>query len=212
MQVSCFRQQSLHYTCQLSKSTLLTLIILLSSTYVTAASEPPVAEVTIYNFGQVDDRLYRGGQPKPDEYRQLAALGIKTIVDLRNDPEKYESSAAEAAGLRYIHIPMSAKHPPTDGQVEEFLKTIDEPVNGKVFVHCAGGRHRTGVMVAAYRFEFYQWNSQQAYDEMKAYDFYTRWGHGAMKDYVFNYSKKPVTTTSASPNSTSVIVETAQQH
>jgi len=42
-------------------------------------------------------------------------------------------------------------------------------------------------MGAVYRITAYGWNFDQAYKEMEAYDFYTRWGHGALKDYVKDY-------------------------
>ena len=41
------------------------------------------APLTVENFGKVNDHIYRGGQPKGDDYRRLSALGIKTILDLR---------------------------------------------------------------------------------------------------------------------------------
>jgi protein tyrosine/serine phosphatase len=56
-------------------------------------------------------------------------------------------------------------------------------------VHCAGGRHRTGAMGAVYRFQFYDWDYDQVYKEMKQYDFYTRFGHQAFKDFVADYAK-----------------------
>lgn len=212
MQDLSSRPQSTSYLSKLSKAILLIVAVLLCHAYVFAAGGPPIAGITIENFGQVDDRLYRGGQPKPDEFRELAALGIKTVIDLRDDSEKYEPSAVQAAGLHYVHLFMNAKRPPTDAQVAEFIKTVEDQTNGKVFVHCAGGRHRTGVMVAVYRFTHYKWSPQQAYDEMKAYDFYTAWGHGAMKDYVFNYKESPAVLASASLTSTSVAITNSQQH
>jgi hypothetical protein len=39
--------------------------------------------VRIKNFGQMDDRFYRGGQPKQEDIKDLADLGIKTIIDVR---------------------------------------------------------------------------------------------------------------------------------
>jgi tyrosine-protein phosphatase SIW14 len=54
-------------------------------------------------------------------------------------------------------------------------------------VHCAGGRHRTGAMTAVFRMTMQGWDANRAYDEMKNYDFYTRWGHKAMKQFVFDY-------------------------
>ncbi|HEY2962227.1 MAG TPA: tyrosine-protein phosphatase, partial [Pyrinomonadaceae bacterium] len=70
------------------------------------------ADIKIKNFGQMDDRFYRGAQPKEEDYKQLAAIGIKTIIDLREDPTNYEKRDAEALGIRYVNIPMSDKDYP----------------------------------------------------------------------------------------------------
>lgn len=144
--------------------------------------------VNIKNFGQMDERFFRGGQPKKNDYQQLAALGIKTVIDLRDDPKPYEKQNVEALGMRYVNISMSDKdYPPTE-KIAEFLNLVDDPSTGKFFVHCAGGRHRTGVVGAVYRFNQYNWNYDQVYAEMKKYDFYTRWGHGDMKKFVKDYA------------------------
>ncbi len=138
----------------------------------------------------MDDRFFRGGQPKESDYKALADLGIKTIIDLRDDPTRYEKRIAESLGMRYVNIPMSDSRYPSDAQIDEFLKLVADPATGKFFVHCAGGRHRTGVMGAVYRYNFYGWDYDRVYKEMKDYDFYTRWGHGAMKDYVQDYYQR----------------------
>ena len=145
------------------------------------------SNIKIKNFGQMDERFYRGAQPKESDYKDLAALGVKTVIDLQDDPKSYEKQNVEALGMRYINIPMSDSEYPRAGQIEAFLKLADDPATGKFFVHCAGGRHRTGVMGAVYRFNHDHWSYDQAYAEMKAYDFYTRWGHGAMKQFVQDY-------------------------
>jgi protein tyrosine/serine phosphatase len=162
------------------------LLIALSATAV--AQESQSNNVTIKNFGQMDDRFFRGGQPKEDEYKELAALGIKTIIDLRDDPKDYEKTSAEALGMRYVNIAMSDKEYPAASNIAEFLKLVDDPSTGKFYVHCAGGRHRTGVMGAVYRFNHYGWDYDKAYAEMKKYDFYSRWGHGDLKKFVQDYA------------------------
>ena len=146
--------------------------------------------IRIKNFGQMDDRFYRGAQPKEEDYKDLAALGIKTVIDLRDDPASYEKQDVEALGMRYVNIPMSDKNYPQSGLAEQFLKLVDNPSTGKFFVHCAGGRHRTGVMGAVYRFNHNHWNFDQVYTEMKDYDFYTRFGHGDMKKFVEDYAQQ----------------------
>ena len=172
------------------KVCLLILIAVISLTSIATAQEvsnPNHKSIKIKNFGQMDERFFRGAQPKKADYKDLAALGIQTIIDLRDDPEADEKTMVEALGMRYVHIPMIAKKYPTAEATELFLRTINDPNSGKFFVHCAGGRHRTGAMGAVYRFQFYDWDFEHAYKEMKQYDFYTRWGHGAFKEFVQDY-------------------------
>lgn len=148
------------------------------------------AECKVENFGKVNENFYRGAQPEEDQYGQLAALGVKTILDLRDDPKGYAKTMAERAGLRYINLPMSDKKYPAEENVKKFLELATTEQHWPMFVHCAGGRHRTGAMLAVYRMTYEGWDVGRAYEEMKDYDFYTRWGHKAMKTFVFNYYKE----------------------
>ena len=143
--------------------------------------------VKIKNFGQMDERFYRGARPKQEDFKDLAAMGIKTVIDLTEDPKEEERSAVESAGMKYVHIPMIEKKYPTEEATSTFLKVANDPTTGKFFLHCAGGRHRTGAMGAVYRYQNYNWTFDQVYAEMKKYDFYTSWGHGAFKDFVKDY-------------------------
>lgn len=146
--------------------------------------------IKIKNFGQMDERFYRGAEPKKEDYASLKALGIKTVIDLQAEPSDYAKDAAEAAGLRYINIPIVDKSYPTEENIAAFLKAVDDPETGVFFAHCAGGRHRTGDMGAVYRFVKYGWDFETAYKEMKNYDFYSSWGHGKQKDFVIDYAAK----------------------
>jgi protein tyrosine phosphatase (PTP) superfamily phosphohydrolase (DUF442 family) len=167
--------------------TILALAILSSAQETTNQNLNTTIQIGIKNFGQMDARFYRGAQPQEKDYKALAALGIKTVIDLRNDPENYERPLVESLGMKYVNIPMADKKYPTPGVTEMFLKTVNDPATGKFFVHCAGGRHRTGAMGAVYRYQFYHWNFDQVYKEMKQYDFYTSWGHQSFKDFVQDY-------------------------
>jgi protein tyrosine phosphatase (PTP) superfamily phosphohydrolase (DUF442 family) len=183
------------------------LAILLFSVVSFAQSDQQIKfkKLNIKNFGQMDDRFFRGGQPKEGDYKDLAALGVKTVIDLRVDSKEYEKRTVESLGMRYVNIPMEEKKYPTEDQVQQFLKVVDDPGTGKFFVHCAGGRHRTGVMGAVYRFTHYGWNYDQVYKEMEHYDFYTSWGHGDYKKFVQDYWQR----VQASGNRTSAGVATS---
>jgi protein tyrosine phosphatase (PTP) superfamily phosphohydrolase (DUF442 family) len=176
------------------------LAVLALAVFAQAQAPASNSAVKIKNFGQMDERFYRGAQPKDlEDYKALASLGIKTIIDLQDDTTDYEKPMAESLGMKYVHIPMVAKKYPTEEATALFLKTVGDPQTGKFYVHCAGGRHRTGAMGAVYRYKFYHWNFEQVYKEMKQYDFYTSWGHGAFKDFVKDYYDQMSATTSAAP-------------
>src|SRR4030095_1204682 len=171
------------------------LVVALTATAVSAKSKDKKDDnggstefpVHIKNFGRVNDFYYRGAQPEREEYAELAKLGVKTVIDLRDEPATFAATSAEAAGLRYISFPLSDTKYPAADVANKFLSIVTDEANWPVYVHCAGGRHRTGAMTAVYRMTIDGGDTAKAYDEMKKYDFYTRWGHGSIKDYVFDY-------------------------
>ena len=146
--------------------------------------------INIKNFGQMDENFFRGARPKDEDLKALAAMGVKTVIDLTDNSREYEQPAVEAAGLRYINIPMVDKSYPDMAQINEFLKVVDDPSTGKFFVHCAGGRHRTGVVGAVYRFTHDKWNLDQVLAEMDQYEFGSGFGHGKQRDFVKEYWKQ----------------------
>jgi protein tyrosine/serine phosphatase len=166
---------------------ILALISALSSFSSAKSRDSRFQNIKISNFGQMDDRFYRGARPKPEDFKTLAALGINTVIDLTDNSMEKEKPAVEAAGMRYINIPIEDKSYPSMAQANEFLRTVNDPATGKFYVHCAGGRHRTGVMGAVYRFNIDHWTFDQAYAEMKEYDFYTSNGHGKQLDFIQDY-------------------------
>jgi len=167
--------------------------VLLLSVAAAAKGEQHTAfpNVHIKNFGQMDERFYRGAEPKKlEDFQALKELGITTVIDLQAKPEPTERGNVESLGMRYVNIPMVDKAYPRPEWVAAFMKTVDDPATGKFYVHCAGGRHRTGSMGAVYRFEKYGWGYEQVYAEMKQFDFYTSWGHGDFKTFVEDYARQ----------------------
>ena len=151
-------------------------------------SPSPIGNVKIRNFGQMDEHLYRGAQPARDDYQSLKDLGVKTVIDLQEKPTKYEKAAVEALGMTYVNIPMDDTEYPKPEAVAQFLKIMNDPATGVAYVHCKGGKHRTGAMGAVYRFNKYGWDFDKTYQEMLNYDFYTKWGRQVIKDFVVDYA------------------------
>ena len=142
--------------------------------------------INIANFCQMDERFYRGSQPTAEDYKALKEFGINTVIDLRKDAEPYSKSTVESLGMKYVNIPMTG-WTTKDESVTDFMKVVNDPATGKFYVHCAAGKHRTGLVGAIYRLEKYGWDYDMAYKEMKNYEYYSGMFHRKIKDYVKDY-------------------------
>lgn len=142
------------------------------------------------NFYPVNNVFYRGGQPTEAGIKELAKMGVKTIIDLRGADEraKREEVWAQNAGLKFINKPLNNWRGPKTEKIEEIEKLINAPENQPVFVHCQRGVDRTGTVVAVYRITQDNWTAQQANTEAKKFGF--GWWQFWMKDYINDYYEK----------------------
>jgi tyrosine-protein phosphatase SIW14 len=177
---------------QPAKRSIFLLAILLATVQGIAVTAQDLrSSVDIRNFGKVNDNYYRGSQPDATQFEDLKRLGVKTIIDLRKDKLEQASDWAVAAGLKYVNIPLTTKKPATEDQTADFLKLVTDPANWPVYVHCKGGRHRTGEMTAIFRITHDGWTSDQAYQEMKKYDFEDSFFYPrSLKKHVFAYYER----------------------
>jgi tyrosine-protein phosphatase SIW14 len=157
------------------------------SARIAAAAEQSSA-IHIANFGRVNANYYRGGQPKSSDYADLAALGVRTVINLTSDDVRAdERGLVEHLGMKYIGMPMTTRIVPTPAQITEFLRIVTDPAQQPVYVHCVGGRHRTGVMTAIYRMTFDRWTPEQAFAEMKRFRFGKDFLHPEFKQFVYAF-------------------------
>lgn len=147
-------------------------------------------EEVLPNFHKVNDQLYRGAQPQANGMKEIAALGIKTVINLRGENERTreEETEAKAVGMHYFSVPLPGLKRPSDEQVEQVLKLIEDPHNWPVFVHCHHGEDRTGIIIAVYRISHDGWSADEAKKEAKLYGMsrFQFW----MKDYIGDYYKR----------------------
>jgi protein tyrosine phosphatase (PTP) superfamily phosphohydrolase (DUF442 family) len=125
------------------------------------------------NVGRVAPGIFRGAQPEPEGYATLKEIGIKTVVNLRQ--RHGERGAVEAAGMRYVEIPMSFLKKVDPAVVRKALSVMTDPANQPVFIHCSRGVDRAGVVVAVYRMEVDGWSEAEAEAEMDALGFHKIW-------------------------------------
>jgi len=118
----------------------------------------------VTNLYKISDDLYRSGQPSAAGLRNLEAMGIKTILNLRcfHWDRFFKLGEAEC---KYEHIYFKAWHPEVE-DVVRFLRIVTDPTRTPVLVHCHRGSERAGTMVAVYRIVVQGWSKEEAIREM----------------------------------------------
>ncbi len=108
---------------------------------------------TSLRYRSLGDEFAIAGQISPDDVARIAEAGFKTIVCARPDDEepgqpKFAAiaAAAQKAGLRSVHIPVSGGI--GEGQLirmEDALKTLPKPMFG----YCRSGARAGSLFSAA---------------------------------------------------------------
>ncbi|MEJ8561181.1 dual specificity protein phosphatase family protein [Yoonia sp. GPGPB17] len=106
-----------------------------------------------HNFEKVSDGVYRSNHPDHKRFEAYAAMGIKTVLNLRGVAKQphylFEVESCAQLGLTLVTVHMSARNAPkTDRliQVIEAFDTMERPF----LLHCKSGADRTGLVAALY--------------------------------------------------------------
>ena len=128
------------------------------------------------NLHRVDAKLYRSAQPTAEGMTNLVALGVKTVVNLRDNHSDSDEIGALPLVARRIEI--FTGNPKVE-QVRAFLAIVDDTNSVPVLVHCQHGADRTGTMCALYRVLRQGWKVEDAIAEMKdgGYGYHSIWFH-----------------------------------
>jgi uncharacterized protein (TIGR01244 family) len=127
--------------------------ILVASAIVALLAVPASAQVKkaemagIRNYSRVDATVGCGGAVDPSAMSALKKEGFVSVINLRLPTEQGADidagrAAAQAAGLKYIHLPFNVAMPDTK-VVDAFLTAVADKSNQPVFVHC-GSANRVG--------------------------------------------------------------------
>lgn len=136
------------------------------------------------HFGVVAEGvLYRCGQPRPAELRDLIQrYGLRTVVSLRgsrsaDDPdgwEQAERTVCESANVDFQILPCNHKNPPTEEQVSRFLRLTQRRECRPVLVHCRLGQQRTLMFCGLYRVHVDGADPEAVLEEIDALGFNSR--------------------------------------
>jgi protein tyrosine phosphatase (PTP) superfamily phosphohydrolase (DUF442 family) len=122
-----------------------------------------VAGTSVGNLYRIEDGFYRGAQPTAAGFRELAGLGVKTVLDLAGGAG--DGGFVPEGSLKLVHLPMRAWSL-RDDRVLEALRVMTDPANRPLMIHCQHGADRTGALVALYRVVVQGWTKEMAIEEM----------------------------------------------
>lgn len=133
--------------------------------------------------------LYRMGQPTEEGLEKIVRrYGIRTVIttrledpvlrhdlfDLGEPSGATESAVIARLGAEHFDAPFPPAWYwpwPAPDHFERLIDLLGDERRQPVLVHCHGGRHRTGTIVALYRLEYDRWPVEQAMREMYSFDF-----------------------------------------
>lgn len=138
-------------------------------------------------FHRINEKLYRGGQPRRGGLMRLRQLGVKTVINLRgsNEDTRAEEQYARDLGLNYFNVPLGRIGRPSDAKVQRALAIINAAENHPVFVHCNYGRDRTGLIIAIYRLANEGWTAEEAQREANRHGMF--WWKFGLKNYIRDF-------------------------
>ncbi|HSJ90389.1 MAG TPA: dual specificity protein phosphatase [Anaerolineales bacterium] len=98
----------------------------------------------MFEFSNITDNLFIGITPLVADYNGLRELGIKLIINMRLMHGPYPDEHPEPIKLLWLRTFDSPFFPIPISKLMTGAKAALETVEagGKVYVHCAGGRHR----------------------------------------------------------------------
>lgn len=113
---------------------------------VRAGAEGPVPEagLAVKNL-QRDGHILIGGEVAPAGLEDLYRAGVRTIIDVRNEPGPMaaEAERARPLGMNYVAVPM-VSNAMTAEQARAILEAMSRHKKGDVLIHCGSGNRAAG--------------------------------------------------------------------
>ena len=115
----------------------------------------------VERYVRLDERVAQGAEPIGEEgLASLKRKGVHTIIRVDKDEDGKAAELARKHGFEFIEIPLSYKGV-TAEQARQIVTAIRSS-EGRLYLHCKHGKHRSAAASGIYRVAFCGWSGEQA--------------------------------------------------
>lgn len=105
----------------------------------------------MFEYSKINDFLFIGTTPEPEDYHRLLSDGIDLVINMRFWVNPHPNEAIE--GMNFLWL-RSFDNPIIKIPMRNLFKGVEEAKNviqngGRILSHCARGRHRSVAMGAS---------------------------------------------------------------
>jgi uncharacterized protein (TIGR01244 family) len=142
----------------------------------------------IKNFARIETTVACAGAITTDAMPEIKKMGFASVINLREAQEPgadidKQQAAAQAAGLRYYHVPLNTAKPDPK-TADQFIKVISSKEAEPAFIHCASA-NRASAMWLIKRIVVDRWDVDRATTEAEALGL----TNPALKQWALEYAR-----------------------
>lgn len=141
------------------------------------------------NFFQIAPGVYRSNQPTHDRFVRYAAMGIKTVLNLRGAANHarylFEKESCDSLGLTLVNLPLQArKAPPVQNLLDLIaaFRSAERPM----MMHCKSGADRAGLASAIYLMVIENQPVDQARQMLSLRYIHLKWSKTGVLDHLLD--------------------------
>ncbi|MFZ7094034.1 fused DSP-PTPase phosphatase/NAD kinase-like protein [Primorskyibacter sp. 2E233] len=141
------------------------------------------------NFWPVAPGVWRSNQPTHARFEKYAAMGIKTVVNLRGEDKHahylFEKESCEALGLNLVNAKLWAREAAPRRRILNVIEALRAAEKPMMF-HCKSGADRAGFVAATYQLVFEGADIQEAKKQLGLKFIHLDFTATGVQDYVLD--------------------------
>lgn len=141
------------------------------------------------NFDQIAPGVYRSNQPSHRRFERYAAMGIKSVLNLRGAAHHarylFEKETVDALGLTMINVSLQARKAPAREAVQALIAAFRQ-IGRPFLMHCKSGADRAGLASAIYLMVIEGKSVEEARKMLSPRYIHFRWSKTGVLDHLLD--------------------------